>query len=156
RRHTRFSRDWSSDVCSSDLVESLPLIAASIMSKKLAGGAHSIVLDVKVGSGAFMRTEADARELALTMAAIGRLAGRDVTAVLSSMSEPLGRAVGNAIEVVEARDCLRGGGPADLRELCVVLASQVLARTGLPAARADVERALDDGSAYERFERWVA
>jgi len=137
-------------------VESLPLIAASIMSKKLAGGAHSIVLDVKVGSGAFMRTEADARELALTMAAIGHHAGRDVTTVLSSMSEPLGRAVGNAIEVVEARDCLRGGGPADLRELCVVLASQVLARTGLPAARADVERALDDGSAYERFERWVA
>src|SRR5690606_36694183 len=107
-------------------------------------------------SDAFMRTEADARELALTKAAIGRDAGRDVTAVLSSMSESLGRAVGNAIEVVEARDCLRGGGPADLRELCVVLASQVLARTGLPAACADVARALDVGSAFERIERWVA
>ncbi|HEX7041275.1 MAG TPA: thymidine phosphorylase [Trueperaceae bacterium] len=137
-------------------VESLPLIASSIMSKKLAGGARSIVLDVKVGSGAFMRTEPEARELALAMTAIGRHAGRDVTAVLSRMSEPLGRAVGHALEVNEAMECLRGGGPADLHELCVVLASQVLARTGLAADRAAVERALDDGRAYERFERWVA
>src|SRR5690606_35260376 len=140
----------------SGTVESLPLIASSIMSKKLAGGARSIVLDVKLGSGAFMRTERDARRLAEAMTSIGTHAGRDVSAVLSSMAEPLGRAVGNAIEVNEAVDCLRGGGPRDLRELCVVLASQVLARTGLPSGRAHVEAALDDGSAYERFERWVA
>ncbi len=137
-------------------VESLPLIASSIMSKKLAGGASSIVLDVKLGSGAFMQSEEDATRLALAMTDIGRHAGRDVTAVLSRMSEPLGLAVGNAVEVNEAIDCLRGGGPADLRELCVVLAAQVLGRTGLPSSREDVERALDDGSAYERFERWVA
>jgi pyrimidine-nucleoside phosphorylase len=137
-------------------VESLPLIAASIMSKKLAGGAKSIVLDVKVGSGAFMRTLDEARELALAMTEIGKHAGRDVTAVLSNMSEPLGFAVGHALEVNEAIACLKGAGPADLRELCVVLASQVLARTGLPSDTAAVERALDDGSAYERFERWIA
>ncbi len=91
-------------------VESLPLIASSIMSKKLAGGAKSIVLDVKVGSGAFMRTVEEARELALAMTSIGRHAGLDLTAILSNMSEPLGSAVGNAIEVREAIDCLRGGG----------------------------------------------
>lgn len=140
----------------SGTVESLPLIASSIMSKKLAGGAHSIVLDVKLGSGAFMRTEEDARLLAEAMTDIGRHAGRDVSAVLSSMAEPLGMAVGNAIEVIEAIDCLRGGGPADLRELSVVLAAQVLARTGLPSGRDQVEAALDVGRAYERFERWVA
>jgi len=140
----------------SGTVESLPLIASSIMSKKLAGGARSIVLDVKLGSGAFMRTERDARRLAEAMTSIGTHAGRDVSAVLSRMAEPLGLAVGNAIEVNEAIDCLRGGGPPDLRELCVVLAAQVLARTGLPAGRERVEAALDDGSAYERFERWVA
>ena len=140
----------------SGTVESLPLIASSIMSKKLAGGAHSIVLDVKLGSGAFMRTEQDARRLAESMTDIGKHAGKDVSAVLSSMAEPLGKAVGNAIEVIEAIECLRGGGPADLRELCVVLAAQVLARTGLPSSRAQLEAALDDGRAYERFERWVS
>src|SRR5690606_19640685 len=96
-------------------------------------GAKSIVLDVKVGSGAFMRTLDEARELALAMTEIGKHAGRDVTAVLSNMSEPLGFAVGHALEVNEAIACLKGAGPADLRELCVVLASQVLARTGLPS-----------------------
>jgi len=138
-------------------VESLPLIASSIMSKKLAGGAHSIVLDVKVGSGAFMRTPDEARELALAMARIGRHAGRNVTAILSNMSQPLGFAVGNAIEVREAIECLRGGGPADLRELCVVLAGQVLRSAGLLEDGADdvVERALDDGRAYQRFEEWI-
>ncbi len=140
----------------SGTVESLPLIASSIMSKKLAGGAKSIVLDVKLGSGAFMKTEDEARSLAAAMTAIGRHAGRDVTAVLSNMTEPLGMAVGNTLEVNEAIECLRGGGPSDLRELCVVLASQVLARTGLPADAASVAAALDDGRAYDRFERWVA
>jgi pyrimidine-nucleoside phosphorylase/thymidine phosphorylase len=137
-------------------VESLPLIASSIMSKKLAGGAKSIVLDVKVGSGAFMRTVEEARELALAMTSIGRHAGLDLTAILSNMSEPLGSAVGNAIEVREAIDCLKGEGPADLRELCVVLAGQVLRSAGLAGDEERVARALDDGSAYQRFERWIA
>lgn len=137
-------------------VESLPLIASSIMSKKLAGGAQSLVLDVKVGSGAFMRTSEDARRLALAMTRIGRRAGLNVSAILSNMSEPLGMAVGNAIEVREAIECLKGAGPADLRELCVVLACQVLQATGLAGDGERVARALDDGTAYERFERWIA
>lgn len=137
-------------------VASLPLIASSIMSKKLAGGARSLVLDVKVGSGAFMKTEADARALAEAMVDIGTRAGRQVRAVLSNMAEPLGLAVGNALEVREAIDCLRGGGPADLRELVVALASQVLAASGLPFDDATVLRALDDGRAYARFEAWVS
>jgi len=137
-------------------VESLPLIASSIMSKKLAGGAKNIVLDVKVGSGAFMRTLPEARELALAMTGIGIHAGLNVTAILSNMSEPLGFAVGNAIEVREAVACLGGGGPSDLRELCVVLASQVLLAAGLAGEEARVRAALDDGSAYQRFERWIA
>src|SRR5690606_33087996 len=115
-------------------VESLPLIASSIMSKKLAGGDKSIDLDVKVGSGAFMHTVKEARELALAMTRIGRHAGLNVSAILSNMSEPLGLAVGNAIEVREAIECLQGGGPSDLRELCVVLAGQVLTATGLPGS----------------------
>lgn len=137
-------------------VASLPLIASSIMSKKLAGGARSLVLDVKVGSGAFMKTEADARALAEAMVDIGRRAGRNVRAVLSSMAEPLGRAVGNALEVREAIEVLRGGGPADLRALVVALAAEVLDATGLPHDAAGVAAALDDGRAHARFERWVA
>ncbi|HZJ09056.1 MAG TPA: thymidine phosphorylase, partial [Trueperaceae bacterium] len=140
----------------SGTVESLPLIASSVMSKKLAGGAHSIVLDVKVGSGAFMRDVAAARQLATAMADIGAHAGREVRAILSGMAEPLGYAVGNALEVNEAIACLKGGGPNDLRELCLVLAAEVLSATGLPSGRADIAAALDDGRAYERFERWVA
>jgi pyrimidine-nucleoside phosphorylase/thymidine phosphorylase len=137
-------------------VASLPLIASSIMSKKLAGGARSLVLDVKVGSGAFMKTEADARALAEAMVDIGRRAGRNVRAVLSSMAEPLGRAVGNALEVREAIEVLRGAGPSDLRALVVALATEVLDATGLPHDAASVAAALDDGRAYARFERWVA
>jgi len=136
-------------------VESLPLIASSVMSKKLAGGAQSIVLDVKVGSGAFMRTVEEARELALVMTGIGHHAGLRVSAILSNMSEPLGWAVGNAIEVREAIECLTGAGPGDLRELCIVLAGQVLSAAGLPGDEERVARALDDGTAYARFERWI-
>jgi pyrimidine-nucleoside phosphorylase/thymidine phosphorylase len=136
-------------------VESLPLVASSIMSKKLAGGAGSIVLDVKVGSGAFFKTPAEARALAQAMIAIGRHAGRTMRAVLSSMAQPLGRTVGNALEVGEAVACLRGEGPTDLRELCLVLAGEVLEATGLPTPRVQLETLLDDGRAYERFERWI-
>ncbi len=137
-------------------VESLPLIASSIMSKKLAGGASAIVLDVKVGSGAFMKTPAEARALAEAMVAIGRHAGRTMRAVLSSMAQPLGRAVGNALEVQEAVACLRGEGPDDLRELCLVLAGEVLEASGLPRTRSELEALIDGGQAYERFERWIS
>jgi len=137
-------------------VDSLPLIAASIMSKKLAGGAHNIVLDVKVGGGAFMKTPAEARALARTMMAVGAGAGRNVRALLSDMSEPLGRAVGNALEVAEAVRCLRGEGPDDLRALCLTLAEAGLAAAGLETDRAALERTLEGGRAYEKFEAWVA
>ncbi|MDZ7704412.1 MAG: thymidine phosphorylase [Trueperaceae bacterium] len=137
-------------------VESLPLIASSIMSKKLASGAQSIVLDVKVGSGAFMDTVEAARELATTMIDIGQRAGRSMRAVLSDMEEPLGFAVGNALEVHEAVACLKNEGPSDLRELCLVLAQSLLAASGLDATRERVEGVLASGAAYERFERWIA
>ncbi len=137
-------------------VESLPLIASSVMSKKLAGGAHAMVLDVKVGSGAFMKTLPDAVALAETMAAIGRHAGREVRAVISRMSEPLGLAVGNAVEVDEAVSCLRGEGPEDLLELCLTLAGEVLGAAGLPADRSRLLDAIASGRAYEKFEEWVA
>lgn len=137
-------------------VESLPLIASSVMSKKLAGGAGSIVLDVKVGSGAFMKTLADARSLAAAMVSIGALAGRNVRAILSSMAQPLGRMVGNAMEVEEAVACLRGEGPDDLLELCLVLAEEVLGAAGLSASRAALLEAVASGRAFERFERWIA
>ena len=136
-------------------VESLPLIASSIMSKKLAGGAGSIVLDVKVGSGAFMKTPSEARGLAETMIAIGRHAGRNLRAVLSSMTQPLGRTVGNALEVQEAIACLKGEGPDDLRELCLTLAEQVLDASGMETRRARLEELLAGGHAYQRFERWI-
>jgi pyrimidine-nucleoside phosphorylase len=137
-------------------VASLPLIASSVMSKKLAGGADVIVLDVKVGSGAFMKTLADARALARTMVAIGEHAGRRVRAVLTNMTEPLGFAVGNAVEVEEAAACLRGEGPEDLLELCLTLAERVLDASGLPSDRATLQAAVDSGRAFERFERWIA
>ena len=130
-------------------VESIPLIAASIMSKKLAEGIDGLVLDVKVGRGAFMKTLGDARALARTLAAIGRRMGKRVTALLTSMDEPLGRAVGNALEVVEAVETLRGGGPADLREVTVALTAEMLLLGGEAknpsAARAAVEAAIADG-----------
>lgn len=137
-------------------VESLPLIASSVMSKKLAGGAKSIVLDVKVGSGAFMKTLDDARALAAAMVAIGTLAGRNVRAILSGMAQPLGRMVGNAMEVEEAVACLRGEGPEDLLELCLVLAEEVLTAAGLPVSRAALLDTVASGRAFERFERWIA
>ncbi len=140
-------------------VESAPLIASSIMSKKLAAGAHSIVLDVKVGSGAFMKTREDGEALARMMVDVGRACGRRVTACLSNMDLPLGLAVGNALEVAEAAAVLRGEGPADLREICLSLASEMLALTFevTPAeAKEKARAALADGRALEVAEKWIA
>ena len=140
-------------------VDSLPLIASSIMSKKLAGGAGAIVLDVKYGSGAFMRELEDARELARAMVRIGTGAGRRVGAVLSAMEEPLGRAVGNAIEVGEAIETLRGEGPEDLRDLALELGTQLLLLVGergtAEEARALLWEKYESGAALDRFERLV-
>ena len=137
-------------------VKSLPLIASSIMSKKLAGGAKSLVLDVKVGQGAFMKTVPEAVQLGRMMQAIGEREGRNVAVVLTDMDQPLGLAVGNASEVLEAIQVLQGSGPPDVREVVVRLAREVLTQSGLPASERDIRAALDDGRAYARFERWVA
>ena len=140
-------------------VDSLPLIASSIMSKKLAAGARSIVLDVKVGSGAFMKTLDDARRLAERMVAIGTACGRRMAAVLTNMDIPLGHAVGNALEVAEAAAVLRGEGCPDLREVCVTLATHMTAlclQLTPEEARACVLQALDGGAGYEVFRQWIA
>jgi pyrimidine-nucleoside phosphorylase len=140
-------------------VDIIPLIASSIMSKKLAAGADAIVLDVKVGDGAFMKTLDDARELARQMREIGTRAGREVTCLLTDMDQPLGRAVGNALEVDEARDMIRGDGPADFTELVLEAAARLLAYSDLGVdideGRRRAEQAVADGSALERYERWV-
>ena len=140
-------------------VESIPLIASSIMSKKIAAGAHAIVLDVKVGKGAFMPTLEKARELAEEMVAIGELSGRRVIAVLSPMDQPLGNAVGNALELREAIEMLHGVGPEDYRYHCLHLAAYMLIlgqkapdiETGLAMA----ERAMQDGSGLRKFRELV-
>ena len=141
-------------------VDCLPLIASSIMSKKLAEGIDALVLDVKVGSGAFMRDPKDARALAETMAGIGRSMGKKVTAYLTDMDQPLGLQVGNALEVVESLDVLRGRGPADLVEVTVELTAEMLVLAGvsadLPAARARVNRAIADGSGLKKFAEIIA
>lgn len=140
-------------------VESLPLIASSIMSKKLAAGADAIVLDVKWGDGAFMKTKEAAQALADTMIQIGVGAGKQVEAVISDMNQPLGLAVGNALEVKEAITALQGNGPADLMEDCFALGERMLC-LGKKAenrtdARKKMEKAITDGSAYEKFITWV-
>jgi len=140
-------------------IDQVSLIAASIMSKKIAAGASAVVLDVKVGEGAFMRTVEDARELAREMRALGEQAGMDVVCVLTDMNQPLGHAVGNAIEVREAWETVSGGGPPDCRELVVDAASQLLALSDLGVDEAEgrrrAEAALDDGSALAAYDRWV-
>ncbi|ACO44907.1 thymidine phosphorylase [Deinococcus deserti] len=138
-------------------VDCLPLIASSIMSKKLASGAHTVVLDVKVGAGAFMRTLEDGRGLARAMVDIGTRAGRQVRAVLTDMDTPLGHMAGNSLEVLEALDTLRGEGPQDLTELCVALAVEALAAQGEDAAQAEkrARTTLTDASALQRFRAFV-
>jgi thymidine phosphorylase len=133
-------------------VESIPLIAASIMSKKIAEGTESLVLDVKVGSGAFMTDRARAAELARTMVRLGRDHGLKVRAVLSAMDTPLGWAAGNALEVAESLEVLSGGGPADLVELTLALAREMLELAGIAC---DPAVALKDGSALERYRAMV-
>ncbi|MEO1780749.1 pyrimidine-nucleoside phosphorylase [Enterococcus diestrammenae] len=140
-------------------VSSIPLIASSIMSKKIAAGADAIVLDVTTGDGAFMKNIGDAKRLAHTMVRIGNLANRQVMAVVSDMSQPLGEAIGNSLEVVEAIETLQGHGPADLLEMCYALGSQmvVLAKgaANLTEARAKLQEALESGAALEKFKEMI-
>ncbi|MET8052472.1 thymidine phosphorylase [Streptosporangium sp. NPDC005286] len=136
-------------------VESIPLIASSIMSKKIAEGTGALVLDVKVGSGAFMKTPERARELAETMVTLGIDAGVNTVALLTAMDRPLGLAVGNALEVTESVEVLAGGGPADVVELTVRLAREMLQAAGLSGGK-DPERALADGSAMDVWRRMIS
>lgn len=135
-------------------VEAIPLIASSIMSKKIAEGTGALVLDVKVGSGAFMKEIADARELAETMVALGTDAGVRTVALLTDMSTPLGLTAGNALEVRESVEVLAGGGPADVIELTVALATEMLAAAGV--TEVDPAEKLRDGSAMDAWRRMIA
>ena len=141
-------------------VPSIPLIVSSIMSKKLAAGADVIVLDVKCGDGSFMKTLDDARELATEMVEIGKMAGRKTVAVITDMDEPLGHAVGNALEVKEAIATLRGEHTSELLELCLTLGACILTQAGLAAddaaARAMLEQTIADGSALKKLAEFVA
>jgi pyrimidine-nucleoside phosphorylase len=141
-------------------IESIPLIAASIMSKKLAIGASHLLLDVKVGSGAFMKTVERARELAQAMVDIGRLAGLDTVAAITAMDQPLGRAIGNALEMAEAIAILHGNGPHDVSELCYHEAAELLVMTrtvgSLPEAEKRVEQAIRSGAAVAKLAEVIA
>jgi thymidine phosphorylase len=137
-------------------VEAIPLIASSIMSKKIAEGTGALVLDVKVGSGAFMKTEEDAHELARTMVDLGTDAGVRTVALVTDMSTPLGLTAGNALEVRESLEVLAGGGPADVVDLTVALAVEMLAAADRPASEADVREALADGRAMDTWRAMIA
>jgi pyrimidine-nucleoside phosphorylase len=140
-------------------VPSLPLIASSIMSKKIAAGADAIVLDVKCGSGAFMKTPDEARQLAETMVGIGHELKHKVTALIGDMDQPLGYAIGNALEVAEAIDTLHGHGPADLTEHCLVVAAHMLylgeRAASIETGRALAEDLLQSGRAWDKFVEWI-
>ncbi|MCI5796397.1 MAG: thymidine phosphorylase [Ruminococcus sp.] len=139
-------------------VDDRALISASIMSKKLAAGDKNIVLDVKCGSGAFMKTYEDAKKLAETMVNIGKRCGRNIMAVITNMDEPLGRNIGNALEVIEAVDVLRGGGDKDLRELSVTLAANMLSLSfgrDTDECMKEATNALDSGRAFDKFRELV-
>jgi pyrimidine-nucleoside phosphorylase len=141
-------------------VESIPLISSSIMSKKLAEGLDALILDVKVGSGAFMKKQVDARRLAQTMVGIGRRMDKKVQALITDMNQPLGYAVGNALEIMEASQTLQNAGPADLTKLCLELAARMIhvgkKSPTLDEARRIAEKHLVDGSAYKKFKQVVA
>lgn len=139
-------------------VDSLPLIASSIMSKKLAAGAHNIVLDVKCGSGAFMKTPEDAEALATEMVKIGKMCNRNTSAVITNMNRPLGNNIGNALEVQEAIDVLKNNGPEDLKEVCLTLATEIVASTkGISREEAAIltNDAITSSKAYDKFIEWV-
>lgn len=139
-------------------VDSIPLIASSIMSKKLAAGANTIVLDVKVGSGAFMKTETKAKELAKTMVDIGASSGKRTAALLTNMDIPLGNNIGNALEVKEAIEVLKGNGPDDLSEICVELSALILSLSlnePIEEARNKAKLSLKDGTAFNKFKEWI-
>jgi len=140
-------------------VESIPLICGSILSKKLAEGIDALVLDVKFGAGAFMKSEAEARRLAVELVRVGQAAGKQVRAVLTAMEQPLGRAVGNALEVAESIACLRGEGPADVMEVTTTLGAHMLLLGGVAAdeadARAQLQRSISSGAALAKFREIV-
>jgi len=139
-------------------VDSIPLIASSIMSKKIASGAKSIVLDVKCGSGAFMKTPQDAVALAQEMVNIGQNCGRNMAALITNMDRPLGNAIGNALEVEEALAVLSGQGPQDLKEVCLALATEMLSLCNgwdRPKALLEAQNALKSGRALAKMEEWI-